>query len=358
MAESINLYDSIYTLRDTRNRLKLALIRLGMLEGDWHEEEQLGDRTDGGFSLLDCRDAINNMGGDATLTNRTRMNVATKKRVKAYDANLIASNIKKGVTILGVTGSYGGSGSTQTPRPYIWKYGTATAPSTTPSGKYSKLIPKMAADSSLTLRPENIAKGVDIMGVIGTYDYMHMCGLHGYTAATSATRYEVNLESLPYCPYSGYNTITEQNIKTGWITTNGRFDLNSDYFTDGVRYIVGAKFGKNIYNHDFMFLVLDTLTYVTYVSNNWNGWTTRYERYYVNDPSSVLRVRHNSSTSFPTLVIDLSGATYKLFDSNAPSGSNVDIDIRFLTSADFEHMASAGGSPSGGTRQYHADIRW
>ena len=358
MAESINLYNSIYTIRDTRNRLKRALIRLGMLEGDWHEEEQLGDRTDGGFSLLDCRDAINNMGGDATLTNRTRMNVAMKKRVKAYDANLIASNIKKGVTILGVTGSYGGSGSTQTPRTYFWKYGTAAAPSTTPPGPYSKLTPRMAAaDSSLTLRPENIRKGVDIMGVIGTYDYMHMCGLHGFTAATSATRYEVNLESLPYCPYSGYDTITVQNIQTGWITTNGRFDLNSDYFTDEVRYIVGAKFGKNLYNSS-RFLVLDTLTYVTYVSNNWNGWITRYERYYVNEPSSVLGLRYNSATGFPTLTIDLSGATYKLFDSNAPSGSNVDIDIRFLTSTDFEHMALDGGSPSGGTRQYHADIRW
>lgn len=358
MAESINLYDSIYTLRDTRNRLKRALIRLGMLEGDWHEEEQLGDRTDGGFSLLDCRDAINNMGDDVTLTNRTRMNVATKKRVIAYDANLIASNIKKGVTILGVTGSYGGSGSTQTPRPYIWKYGTATALSTTPSGKYSKLTPKMA-DSSLTLCPENIRKDVDIMGVIGTYDYMHMSGLHGSTAATSATRYEVNLESLPYCPYNGYNTITEQNIQIGWITTNGRFDLNSDYFTNEVRYIVGVNFGKNLYKYNTMVLILDTLTYVTYIiPNQYTGWITRYERYYVNDPSSVLELRYNSATGFPTLTIDLSGATYKLFDSNEPSGSNVDIDIRFLTSADFEHMALDGGSPSGGTRQYHADIRW
>lgn len=358
MAESINLYNSIYTIRDTRNRLKRALIRLGMLEGDWHEEEQLGDRTDGGFSLLDCRDAINNMGGDVTLTNRNRINVATKKRVKAYDANLIASNIKKGVTILGVTGSYGGSGSTLTPRPYVWKYGTATAPSTTPSGRYSKLTPKIAADSSLTLRPENIRKDVDIMGVIGTYDYMHMCGLHGSTAATSATRYEVNLESFPYCPYTGYDTVTERDVQTGWITTNGMFDLNSDHFTNNVNYIIGAKFGKNLYNNNLMFLVLDTLEYIPYVSTNWNGWMPIYERYYVNDPSSVLRVRHNSSTSFPTLVIDLSGATYKLFTSNVPSGSNVDIDIRFLTSTDFEHMALDGGSPSGGTRQYHADIRW
>lgn len=354
MAESINLYDSIYTIRDTRNRLKRALIRLGMLEGDWHEEEQLGDRTGGGFSLLDCRDAINKMGDDATLTNRNRMNIATKKRVRAYDANLIASNIKKGVTILGVAGSYGGSGSTLTPRPYVWKYGTATAPSTTPSGKYSKLMPKIAADSSLTLRPENIRKGVDIMGVIGTYDYMHMCGLHGSTAATSATRYEVNLESFPYCPYTGYDTVTERDVQTGWITTNGIFDLNSDYFTNNVNYIIGAKFGKG-FTSNLMFLVLDTLVYVPYVSNNWTGWMTIYERYYVNDPSSVLRVRHNSSTGFPTLVIDLSDATYKLFTPNVTNNSEV--DIRFLTSTDFEHMALAGGS-SGGTRQYHADIRW
>ena len=353
MAESINLYDSVYIIRDTRNRLKRALIRLGMLEGDWHEEQQIDERASGGFSLSDCRDAINSMGGDATLSDRTRMNVAAKKRVRAYDANLIASNIKKDVSILGVTGSYGGSGSTQPPQPYVWTYGTATAPSTTASGSYSQLTPAIAPGNSLTLRPENIRTDVDIMGVIGVYDFMHMCGLHNPGSA-SATRYSVSLYYLPQCPDSGYDTITERDIQIGWLTSTGKHDISSDdYFASDVKYIVGARFGKNPYDNNAMFLVLDTLS--RHFSSANNFWETIYERYYVNNAPYALT--HPSSYSYPTLVIDLSGATYKLFNSNVPSGGDVNIDARFLTSTDFQHM-NEDMSYTYGQYCYHTDIRW
>jgi len=48
--------------------------------------------------------------GNINLTNLTRTNVAQYETAQIVDGNLIAANIKSGTTILGITGTYAGSG--------------------------------------------------------------------------------------------------------------------------------------------------------------------------------------------------------------------------------------------------------
>ena len=86
------------------------------------------------------------------------------------DENLTPQNIKKDVTVLGVTGTY-------TP-PLQDKTGIASANSSqviTPDSNYyglnSVTIPRVTATIDNYIKPENIKKNVEILGVTGTYGF-------------------------------------------------------------------------------------------------------------------------------------------------------------------------------------------
>lgn len=81
----------ISRLQGLRDRIKVKLSSLGIGSGV----------TD----LEDCTDAIESIGGTQLITDTTTVDVAGKQYARVDDANLSPSNIKDGVTIMGVTGT-------------------------------------------------------------------------------------------------------------------------------------------------------------------------------------------------------------------------------------------------------------
>ena len=90
----------------------------------------------------------------------------------SYDADFISSNIKSGVTIFGVTGSYTGSGSSSSSTPTYSGAVTVTPDADGEvlytSGKLMNSNITINGDSNLVA--ENIKSGVSIFGVTGTHE--------------------------------------------------------------------------------------------------------------------------------------------------------------------------------------------
>lgn len=91
----------ISRLTGLRNRIKTKLISLGLLS-----ETPRGGVVIVGDDLDACTRAVENISGTRAITNTSQVDVAGYQYAEVSDQNLIAGNIKDGVTILGVTGSY------------------------------------------------------------------------------------------------------------------------------------------------------------------------------------------------------------------------------------------------------------
>ena len=131
--------------------------------------------------LEDCWTAINNISGTQFITNTNVVHVIANGKVDAQvsDPNLIPSKIVSGETILGVTGTGGGTPVHLNTDLLTINYGTADSIDKTTmandvnldyfTGVKLEIYPD--SNSSKTLRPENIKDGVTILGVQGTYSF-------------------------------------------------------------------------------------------------------------------------------------------------------------------------------------------
>ena len=90
----------------------------------------------------------------------------------SIDSNIVAGNIKSGVTILGVQGTYAGGGGTPVISPLTIAPTTSSQTITAPSGTdgYSPITVN-AVDYNIdsNIQASNIKSGVTILGVLGSY---------------------------------------------------------------------------------------------------------------------------------------------------------------------------------------------
>ena len=157
----MSVYSEITRITGLRNRIRNKLINLGLMSAS----QRTGDND-----LEDCTDTIEDIGGTQSITTTQQYNVADKQYAQVSDSNLVSQNIAEGVTILGITGTHSGSTPPTPTQSKDIILGTATAPSTIyPDSGYllSSVTPAMG--SPCTLIPENIKSGVTIHGVTGTY---------------------------------------------------------------------------------------------------------------------------------------------------------------------------------------------
>ena len=97
--------------------------------------------------------------GKISITDTSEVNVSNYAAAQVDDNNLVASNIKSGVTILGVQGDYAGIVPTGTLNI------TTTALTNVAAYQYAQIV-----DSNNNLVPGNIKSGTTILGVEGTYE--------------------------------------------------------------------------------------------------------------------------------------------------------------------------------------------
>lgn len=91
-------------------------------------------------------------------------------------ATLLAENIKKDVNIAGVVGTYEGTGEKPTQSKTVtFNPGTADSITIAPDSGY--VLSGVEVGKPVTMVPENIKSGVDIGGVVGTYEGNSTCNI-------------------------------------------------------------------------------------------------------------------------------------------------------------------------------------
>ena len=229
----MSISSEINRITNLRNSIRTKLMSLGLLQAPSPGPEPRSVTV--GDDLSACNTAIQSINETTPcpITSTSRVDVAGYKYAQVYDADLVQSNIKKDVNILGITGTYEGSGGTpMTVGIGYITYGGSGSPheiyasnpeynrdGTTPySGStydgFSVVTPVL--DPNPTLLASNIKSGVTIEGVLGTYE----------TQTQTKTITLGSSAPSPVTPDSGYHlsqvslnidasVINSDNIKNG-----------------------------------------------------------------------------------------------------------------------------------------------
>ena len=144
--------------------------------------------------------------GTKELTNLTTYDISGFKYAKVTDANLIASNIKDGVQILGLTGTYHGADYTLQSKTVAADF-SAGSMNIQPDSGYDYLSAVTVSKPS-TLVASNIKEGVSVAGITGTYK-----GTFAGTATITNTS-KVDVSGKQYAQVVD-NNLTSANIKEG-----------------------------------------------------------------------------------------------------------------------------------------------
>ena len=144
--------------------------------------------------------------GTKELTNLTTYDVSGFKYAKVVDANLIASNIREGVQILGLTGTYIGADYTLQSKTIAADF-SAGSMNIQPDSGYNYLTSVTVSKPS-TLVASNIKEGISVAGITGTYK-----GTFAGTATITNTK-KVDVSGKQYAQVVD-NNLTSANIKEG-----------------------------------------------------------------------------------------------------------------------------------------------
>ena len=144
--------------------------------------------------------------GTKELTNLTTYDVSGFKYAKVTDANLIASNIREGVQILGLTGTYIGADYTLQSKTIAADF-SAGSMNIQPDSGYNYLTSVTVSKPS-TLVASNIKEGISVAGITGTYK-----GTFAGTATITDTS-KVDVSGKQYAQVVD-NNLTADNIKEG-----------------------------------------------------------------------------------------------------------------------------------------------
>ena len=342
----MNLYDEVYRIKELRCAIRDKLISMNLLGNNAiYEQGQADERAVSGGDLDACTTAICSIDGSINVTNTSRVYVGDKKQAQVVDSNLIPGNIRNGVTILGVTGNFVGTNySLPLTASYTWNYGASGAPTTinhpSDSSGYKKVYTQLNNGSSYTLKPENIVKGVRIMGVTGTYDLNSMKA--GHVGGQQTPHQNTSIQFLlTYCGSNAaisYNDITANDIQTGWVmiypTPDGASDNPGWNPPDRTYYyIYRVTFGRNKYENNVKFLSLDVCQRDSMSAD---------DVYHIRvDGAAPYTI--SSLNGQALLTIDLTGKEFRLANWHEEYGAYVDWSdkVRFDTA-----------------RRYHIDVRW
>ena len=144
--------------------------------------------------------------GTKELTNLTTYDVSGFKYAKVVDSNLIASNIKEGVQILGLTGTYHGADYTLQSKTIAADF-SAGSMNITPDSGYN-FLSNVTVSKPSTLVASNIKEGISVAGITGTYK-----GTFAGTATITDTS-KVDVSGKQYAQVVD-NNLTAANIKEG-----------------------------------------------------------------------------------------------------------------------------------------------
>ena len=251
----------ILRLKGLRTDIRTKLINMGLLP------------SDSTARLAECTEIFENMYGttqDITKHNYY-MDVADKHYAKIEDSNLVPSNIKSGVKIFGVTGTYSNNSPALSYDPNNkYYYGFPGAPAEMlPSGTYdgfSSFTFGVTTGSNL-IGGANIKEGVTIMGVSGiiTYDDFKFSYWRGQDWGQHATNefycgaggyyLTVPLLSVRYNKPLSPTELSTMDLQIGRLTLFSPFTALGE---SGL--VVSMEFGKDLYAaNNTPYILLDVL---------------------------------------------------------------------------------------------------
>lgn len=263
----------ILRLKGLRTDIRTKLINMGLLPSDSNAR------------LAECTEIFEKMYGttqDITKHNYY-MDVAGKHYAKIEDSNLVPSNIKSGVKIFGVTGTYSNNSPALSYDPNNkYYYGAPGAPAEMlPSGTYDGFSSfTFDASSGSNLVADNIKDGVVIMGVPGIMSYNNFkigywrgwdwgmyanatgdfhCGAdEWYCGASDHFKVlTVPLLSLATNDALHATEFSTTDLQIGRLTIFGRFSSPGESHT-----VISMEFGKNLYAaNNTPYMLIDVLGY-------------------------------------------------------------------------------------------------
>lgn len=317
----MSISSEIIRIKGLRTDIRTKLIDMGLLP------------SGSVAKLADCTEIFENMYGttqDIT-THNSYINVANKHYAKINDPNLVPSNIKSGVRIFGVRGTYSNNSPSLSYDPNnTYYYGAPGAPTEKlPNGSYDGFSSfRFDASSGSNLTANNIKEGVTIMGVQGTMGYGDLRG--GYWSGGNWGQHATNefacgltndrktltvpLLSLTTNDVLYATDFSTMDLQSGWLTASGIHTTNYEN-----RSIVSMEFGKNLYlTNNPPFIVIDVLGYKKLHHLKANDST--YEIIYATDLANRYRayLRINLGNSF-----DYVGIHPSIYSGPYSSGSEV-----------------------------------
>ena len=235
------LNEKLEYLKETKNQIKEAIISKG-------QEVSSSDTFRSYASKISAIDTVNNE--NLTVNPMTSVQTFTPTQghtgfgevnvnavTSTIDSNITAENIKAGVSVLGVVGSY------EAPEPVVQDKTvnpTTSSQVISPDEGYDALssVTVNAVSSSIdsNIVAGNIKQGVTILGVEGTVEELNGTTLEVTPSATT----QINT------PSGGYNAFTS-------VTTNGDENLTAENIAEGVTIFgVTGSFhgGEDINNQD------------------------------------------------------------------------------------------------------------
>lgn len=216
------LNEKLEYLKETKSQIKEAIISKG-------QEVSSSDTFRSYASKISAIDTVNNE--DLTVNPMTSVQTFTPTQghtgfgevnvnavTSTIDSNITAENIKAGVSVLGVVGSY------EAPEPVVQDKTvnpTTSSQVISPDEGYDALssVTVNAVSSSIdsNIVAGNIKQGVTILGVEGTVEELNGTTLEVTPSATT----QINT------PSGGYNAFTS-------VTTNGDENLTAENIAEGV----------------------------------------------------------------------------------------------------------------------------
>lgn len=302
----------ILRLKGLRTDIRTKLINMGLLP------------SDSTARLAECTEIFENMYG--TTQDITRHNyymvVADKHYAKIDASNLVPSNIKSGVKIFGVTGTYSNNSPALSYDPNNkYYYGAPGAPADMlPSGTYDGFSSfTFDVSSGSNLIADNIKEGVTIMGVPGNMSYVSFRGAYwrGWDWGQHATNdfrcgvlYAGSVLTVPLLSSTGTTLLatdfSTMDLQIGRLTIFGSFTAPGE---SGA--IISMEFGKDLYAaNNTPYILIDVLGYRKVY--HLKAIDSRYEIIYATD----LAGRHRAY-----LTIELGNHFNYVTDPEHPSSS-------------------------------------
>ena len=343
----MTISSEIIRLKGLRTRIRNKMSSFGLLESGDTESD-----------LERCTQTFEAMYGTTQniTVHNSSVDVTHSHYAQIYDPDLVPSNIKTGVTVFGVRGTYDAvvPDVSYDPNKTVY-YGHPGSPTRKiPSGTYTAFQNiNFDLSTNRTLRKENVKEGVRIMGVDGSLNYNTMGGGHfggdfsvdiyGHAGVfDNGKTIIMPVLSLDHNTYISPTEATTSDIQVGWFSNTTAGDNLSGWMPPDHDkfYVIHMEIGRSLYMSGApMYIVLDVM--------HWRSVGADRIYHIVANDSTYSLVNYDNHMYIKITLGD--SFNYAAYHPPYPNGGSFGSD-----GEDVVFMGESSFAPP----NYHIELRW